>query len=159
MSKESLKICYDQQAFIMQKYGGVSRYFADLIINVQKYNKVITKLPFKFHNNAYLEERGIGISNRLINKFKVYYLNKFMNHQTINEQCDIHHGTYYYGIPKKSKKSKTKIVSTLHDMTPEKLEKYFKGQNPHKNKIDWFNKSDLIISVSESSKNDLLNLI
>ena len=44
-------------------------------------------------------------------------------------------------------------------MTPEKLKDYFGVLNPHRNKLDWFDNSDLIISVSESSKNDLLNLI
>ena len=159
MSKEFLKICFDQQAFVMQKYGGVSRYFTDLIINLQKYNDLKVILPFNYHNNAYLKERSIGISNRLINKIKVYYLNKFVDFQKIHDNCDIHHGTYYYGIPKKSNLCNTKIVSTLHDMTPEKKKEYFNGKNPHKNKMDWFNKSDLIISVSDSSKNDLLNLV
>ena len=159
MSKEFLKICFDQQAFVMQKYGGVSRYFADLIFNLQEDQNLKLILPFKFHQNAYLKKKEIGISNKFINKFKLYYLDRVLKSQKIYERCDIHHGTYYYGIPKKRKFSKTKVVSTLHDMTPEKLKDYFGVLNPHRNKLDWFDNSDLIISVSESSKNDLLNLI
>ena len=158
MSKEFLKICYDQQAFIMQKYGGVSRYFSDLIINIKKNNNVEVILPFRFHNNAYLKEHNIGRSNKFISKIKAHFLNKLIKNQRIYENCDIYHGTYYYGYPKKSYLCRAKIVSTLHDMTPEIMSQYFNHSNPHRNKIEWFKNSDLIISVSESSKNDLLNL-
>ena len=62
----------------MQTYGGISRYFSDLIVNTQISNNVKVILPFKFHNNSYLAKSGIGITNKFINRMKLQYLNKFI---------------------------------------------------------------------------------
>ncbi len=69
-------------------------------------------------------------------------------------QRDIHHSTYYLGIPPK-KHGNVKLVSTLYDMIPELFPRLI-NRNRHANKLDWFKASDLIISISDSAAADLI---
>jgi len=80
-------------------------------------------------------------------------MNKGQLRVPISGGVDIQHSTYYLGRPKMGK-ARARLVSTLHDMIPELLPQYVKG-NPHANKLDWLMASDLIISVSDSSASDL----
>jgi glycosyltransferase involved in cell wall biosynthesis len=74
----------------------------------------------------------------------------------VDAHCDIVHATYYSGSPYSLSQSQF-LVSTLHDMIPERHPEHFflpSLRSPHGNKIRWLNASDLIISVSASSADD-----
>ena len=61
-----MNILYDYQIFQYQKYGGISRYFFELMNHVS--NECSVKLPVIFSNNHYLE-----------NKKDMHYFNFFKN--------------------------------------------------------------------------------
>lgn len=74
----------------------------------------------------------------------------------VDARYDIVHATYYSGRPYSMSGSQS-LVSTLHDMIPERHPEHFflpSLRSPHANKIRWLNASDLIISVSASSADD-----
>ncbi len=74
----------------------------------------------------------------------------------VDARCDIVHATYYLGSPYSLHPSQL-LVSTLHDMIPERHPEHFflsSLRSPHANKIRWLNASDLVISVSASSADD-----
>lgn len=149
-----VRIGIDRQIFTIQKYGGISRYFSDLYFGLRKEADINVELLFNHHQNAYLHDRSIGrrlkpfqAKTHIIAMSKVNWGLQSSNH------VDIHHSTYYLGSPKKGKTSAL-LVSTLYDMIPELMPKYFKG-HPHANKIKWLKESDLIISISDTAASDL----
>ena len=48
-----MKILYDQQIFSFQEYGGISRYFYELVSRIKKTNYEVS-IDGKFSNNVYL---------------------------------------------------------------------------------------------------------
>lgn len=50
-----MKILFDHQIFEMQKYGGISRYFFELIKTFDKNGDVNWELPIRFSRNEYLK--------------------------------------------------------------------------------------------------------
>jgi glycosyltransferase involved in cell wall biosynthesis len=153
-----LTIGYDRQTFAIQAYGGVSRYFSDLYGGLSSSESIKAIALFRYHQNNYLRQyfRGKKLNASLARKYERFMLN-WSPPVPISTEVDIHHATFYLGVPWKSKKSGL-LVSTLYDMTPEIHTSFFPKGNPHKNKLEWLRKSDLIISISDSAKNDLLML-
>jgi len=149
-----IRIGFDRQIFAIQKYGGIGRYFADLYLGLLEEHCIEPRLMFRHHQNAYLLQQGIG--GRL-GRVQARYYQKIMIkcklQLPVSSAVDIQHSTHYLGRPQKGKTG-ARLVSTLHDMTPELLPQYF-NKNPHSNKLGWFLASDLIISVSETSSRNL----
>ena len=78
--------------------------------------------------------------------------------QSSRNESNLIHATYYAKIPYKLKANQ-RLVSTLYDMTPEKHPEYFflsRFRSPHHRKGEWLDKSDLVISISQSSADDLI---
>ena len=149
-----MRIGFDRQTFVIQKFGGISRYFSDLFLGLREKSEIDATLLFNYHQNAYLEQEGIG--NQMHSIAARFYTKAMLNSNLnlpIAETQDIHHSTYYLGVPRKKNQS-AKLVSTLYDMIPELLPNFF-TRNPHANKLKWFETSDLIISISDSSASDL----
>lgn len=72
-------------------------------------------------------------------------------------QADVVHATFYGGRPYRLGSGQF-VVSTLHDMVPDRHpEQFFLPalRSPHANKPAWLAASDLIISVSAASADDL----
>ena len=149
-----MRIGFDRQTFTIQKFGGISRYFTDLYLGLLEEPKIDAELLFNHHQNAYLEDGGVGKTmHPLAATFYTHAMLKGNFRVPLAKNQDIHHSTYYLGRPQKRNQS-LKLVSTLYDMIPELLPKFFK-KNPHANKLEWLEASDLIISISDSSASDL----
>ena len=50
-----MKVLYDHQIFEMQRFGGISRYFFELINIFGKDDGLVYELPLCFSNNEYLK--------------------------------------------------------------------------------------------------------
>jgi glycosyltransferase involved in cell wall biosynthesis len=149
-----MRVGFDRQSFIVQKHGGISRYFSDLYMGLLQRHDVEAELLFKRHQNAYLADAGVGQKlHSLAAKAYIKALTKSNCLLPLARRQDIHHATYYLGKPKKSRRN-VKLVTTLFDMIPELFPSFFKGE-AHANKLAWFNASDLIISISDSAAADL----
>ena len=154
----------DGQIFAWQSVGGVSRYFCNLLtMDMTTGSDGVDIFPFfTRHRNAYLHAAGIGLytPEGTLEDILTKELHTLADGtQAIYPMPEVVHSTYYAGKPSNSVQDrKIKLVSTLHDMIPECFPGYFPGGSPHLQKLDWFDASDVIISVSDSSSEDLLDI-
>ena len=167
-----MNILYDYTVFQLQRYGGISRYFFELIKRLSTKEDVSINLFQGFHINEYgLSEHRqnfesywghkIGCNKPAI-KYLAYILfsmpNKILFDQYIgSSDVDIYHPTYYRSDLDKYNKSA--IVLTVHDMIHELYpDQFIDSRFVIKAKKISINKADLIISISENTKKDLMNI-
>jgi glycosyltransferase involved in cell wall biosynthesis len=164
-----MKILYDHQTFTQQDYGGISRYFYELIKHSKFDHHNEIELILKYSNNTYIENRDISshknffLNNNFKGKRRVQMLlNKYSSSIKLrNKKFDIFHPTYYDTYFLKNLKTKNFTVTFL-DMIHEK----FVSQYPElgKDKKLFNQKKELIqvapkvIAISESTKNDLVEI-
>ena len=150
-----MKILYDHQIFSSKKFGGISRYFYELIKSFNKTSGIKALLPIIFSNNHYIK-----------NQLDFRYLSLFPN-QTIKgkqkfiflinrisflialktRDFDIVHPTYFdtYFLNHVGNK---KIVLTVYDMIHEK---FYKDHISDKKKL-LCERADLIIAIRKHKK-------
>jgi len=159
-----MKILYDHQIFSTQIYGGISRYFIELMKNIENNDEIKYELSLEYSNNYYIKQLS-NFSCRSFFKnydFKkrdriIDYLNKILSKNIISkEDYDIFHPTYYnpYFLDCIGKKP---FVLTIYDMTHEVLTDYFHYNDKvaeHKKLLAL--KADKIITISENTKKDIV---
>lgn len=161
-----MKIQYDYQAFSFQKYGGVSRYFYELVNNFSKNKDMQIKTPLVLSNNYYIADRKlIKHKNFFPNQdFRgrqkiISKINKLYSIEQIKKKdFDIFHPTYYdpYFLEDIGDRP---FVLTVHDMIHEKFSDYFNANdNTSRNKKLLSEKASKIIAVSEHTKKDLIEI-
>lgn len=127
-----MKILYDQQIFSFQNYGGISRYFYELISRIRKTkNKVL--IDGRFSNNIYLPKLKDNVdgffpkSNFPYKNVLNFYANVFLDsHYLKSGDFDILHATYFHPYFLSILNRKPFVV-TVHDMIPELFPTEFKG--------------------------------
>lgn len=154
-----MKIIFDHQIFSYQKYGGASKYFAELIHRLPKDCRFTTTI---FSNNEYVKEydlfqiinffpnqwfRGQGrIMNELNKPYSLFQLYK--------KQYDIFHQTHFETYCLRAIGNKP-MVTTFHDTNFSNYNKNDHIVNLQRKSIARANK---IIAISHNTKNDLVNL-
>jgi glycosyltransferase involved in cell wall biosynthesis len=159
-----MRVLYDNEIFLIQKYGGATRYFYELIKRMPALKTEVLLYMGKFINEYGLEEyskrfsvfSGKKIKHIPRTKLISIKLQKPLFEMFANKQnFDILHQTYFANI---KVKKKFKRIITVHDFTHEKLNGNFsyldRTASLKKSAVE---KSDGIICVSESTKNDLLD--
>lgn len=159
-----LSILFDHQAFEMQKFGGISRYFYELV----KHLPIETQLSLRISTNYYLNSDkaghypGIYVPERLYKWFKgpVKGWNKSLSIKKLQEStCSVFHPTYYnpYFLPYLGNKP---YVITVHDMNHELYPQYFGNVEQM---IAWkketITHASRIIAISENTKKDIIRLL
>lgn len=146
----------------MQKYGGISRYFAELMKNISpEYD-----LALKFSDNIYLRQITYpGKSLRLPERFKgkstlLFHLNKPLSIKKIKEKkFDLFHPTYYDPYFLKYIGGRP-FVLTVHDMTHELFpDKVNRMDRSAEYKKIVAGKAAKIICVSENTRRDFCRLL
>jgi glycosyltransferase involved in cell wall biosynthesis len=125
-----LHLGFDAQIQRRQKRGGIRRYFADLA--------------------AGLEQAGVRVTQASTGA-------RGWQPRSAWRQADVVHATFYGGVPYRLRRGQS-LVSSLFDMIPERHpEQFFLPalRSPHANKPAWLSASDLIISISGASADDL----
>ena len=168
-----ISVRYDCEAFLLQKYGGVSKYFSEIIEQFLEFEDLKIKPEFQFNrsSNFHLLEtlRKFEIELKPAKKF----INSKSGWSTLltygplrsimsawssgtkfnTEKCDILHATYYR--PEFFERiGTTKTIVTVHDFIPEKLG-WVGLRNPHIGKHALVTKADGIICVSQQTAEDL----
>ena len=159
-----MKLAYDHQIFTYQFYGGVSRYYSHLLGVLFEKNQDV-RVFAGFHRNNYIED----LPDEIVCGYKfakyppktgpIFHL---LNHavcqvQTKLWQPDIIHETYYSTLPLLN--TKAIRVATVYDMIHELYPNQF--ANPHRTtqwKKETFSRVDHIISISHSTKKDLIEI-
>ena len=162
------KILYDNQMFTFQRFGGVTRYFADLIYNLPQ-NEFAVSLPMTFCDNHYITvtyggkyrslsfPKNYRLRRRIYQPFNLMRAYKAIKH----EEFDIFHPTYYNPYFLNTLKRRNKpFVLTIHDMTFERYPQdvlIYDRTIPHKKLL--IAEADHIIAVSENTKRDIVELL
>lgn len=157
----AIKVFYDHQAFCLQRFGGVSRYFVELISHLP--SEVQANLPGLLTDNAYVEALH---TDRFIKRLPALFPRRQRFVEWLNRinsvwplmrcQYDVIHATYYSPYVM-SKLGKAKLVITVHDMIHEKFPHFFKHRdNTAKHKQMLVTAADHIYVVSESTRRDLM---
>lgn len=157
-----MRVIYDNEIFLIQKYGGATRYFYELIKRMPQYDVEVVLYMGWFINEYGLEKFEKHFSVFAGSKIKhiprtklisIKMQKPFFERFAVKHDFDILHQTYYadINIPKTFKR-----VITVHDFTHEKLSGNFsKLDKTAELKRIAIEKSDGIICVSESTRKDL----
>lgn len=160
------KIFFDHQKFSTQKFGGISRYFANIIDEIKKNSEFDYLLGVVNSQNFYIKNEKQFLNNPLANIFlkSEYGYRTFKTNELYckfllkQNNFDIFHPTYY--DPYFIKNLKKPMVTTIHDMTYERLPGYFWVQDPlTSQKRISAQRADKIIAISETTKRDLLTYL
>jgi len=164
-----MKILFDHQTFVYQNYGGISRYFTELIYALKNEYQIDVEVQNIYSYNENLAEKQLAKNNHIFKNIKggwrvphwFAHINKMFVKQKLLKGIDIFHPTYYDTYYLKYL-GNTKFVLTLHDMIHEK---YLSDSNSTKtnlqvieNKKILASKASKIIAVSESTKRDIIEM-
>lgn len=158
-----MNILFDYQIFVAQKFGGISRYFVDLITGVEMTAGFSANLEVVGNKNHYLPKSYLKEFS-LLEKLKKYpsKMNKVLRkNQRITlgllekADIDVFHPTYY--DPYFVDRIKKPMIITIHDMIYENFPHLFSPDEP----IAYYKRlhierADHIIAVSQRTKEDIL---
>lgn len=160
-----MRVLYDHQCFTGTAYGGVSRYFYDLLRVFTGRSDIKPELSLLLSNNEYLKEQSFGrywtysslARNRRANQ-AASLLNRQYSLQRIRAgQFDLFHPTYYhrYFLPAIGSKP---VVLTFYDATSERYRQEYPelGAGLFETKQLLINRADAVIAISEFTKQELL---
>lgn len=166
-----MHILYDYQMFAIQRFGGISRIFIELMreltqqsdceihwhrgLKTDSYDisgfqsrlkRYFSLQPFPFSQEPWLKPK--------INQWTFQWFN-----QSFASPYEIYHPSYYDATPLNWVKSK-RLAVTICDMIPEKLlMDQPKFQGIIRSKKTLVERADIIFSISESTKRDLVELL
>lgn len=160
-----MRIIFDQQVFLLQQFGGISRYICSLAKEMALIPDANVRVVAPLHYNQHLQQmsgRGLvwGVKVAQIPKtFRlVHCMSENMAHLAINSfRPDIVHETYYTTtnfLPKGAKR-----VLTVYDMIHEKYASSFlRAEETITAKQSAVLRADHVICISENTRKDLLEM-
>lgn len=157
-----MNILYDHQIFEMQKFGGISRYFIELMSrlpsDISFSNSIISSANEYLKNSDNRFEKGIVIPKFFRRGKIVKPLNQLASNKALNSSnFDLFHPTYYN--PYFLKKLKKPYVITVYDMIHEKFGDMFSpNDTTYKNKKEVIPQADRIIAISKNTKKDIVSI-
>jgi len=161
-----MKVLYDHQIFQIQKFGGISRYFNELISRVAVRPDIEASVFAGLHINQYGIEKHrnrfkhyFGVNRPAVRKTGKMFSaanNMLFRLFVQNARPQLIHETYY--APSISA-AKVPRVTTVHDMIYELFPHDFaKYDSTSKLKRRAVNHAERVIAVSQSTKRDLVEL-
>lgn len=155
-------IIYDYQIFEMQRFGGISRYFCEIIKRISTKHKITARYSINYYLTRWRLERSLIPLPRFIYK---HYRSFFQNRNHIitkkllnSKQAYLLHPTYYdpYFL---DFIGENPYVITVHDMIHEKFPQYVTDADiTINNKKDVITRANRIIAISENTKKDIIEI-
>lgn len=153
-------ILYDPQMFDIQDYGGISRYFANLISGVNSTNNFKATIPLLYSSNYYLRDVPQIFNNKigrtLLRKYRrrAKWNQIYAKQQIKKSNFDLLHATYYN--PYFLENLKKPLVITIHDMIYENYPDLFpEAAQVIAQKKLMIESASSIITISEFTKKQL----
>jgi glycosyltransferase involved in cell wall biosynthesis len=156
----AIKVAYDEQIFLLQNYGGISRYFTELIRQFQLSPELgIEPVILGRRGNSRIASRVLPMHKFHRGTDKIARLWRLTLALVMNRnkssRYDVCHLTFYlpgffHRLPNVPK------VVTLFDMIPELFPAAIR--NPHFQKREYLKRADAIVSISKSSVKDMRNV-
>lgn len=172
-----MKILYDHQIFTLQNYGGISRYFCELMDQFSRDPDIEQTLALRYSRNEnlcnrhslyqYWSSRSKFLCDTQIFPVirKVTHVD-VLNRLRVNQResvrllkkldFDLFHPTYYDTYFSQHIQQKPFIL-TVYDMIHELYPDYFPPNDPTKTrKKKLIEQAEAIIAISENTKNDII---
>jgi glycosyltransferase involved in cell wall biosynthesis len=169
-----MRILVHPQTFNSQRYGGISRYYTEVLSRIAKNNSV--QIPLFGTSNVYYNESSLVTLQQSVYSLYVTFLtlfgirrlektrrrnDNFLNKMLAKQNFDIFIPTYYDTAFLNFIGSKPFIL-TVYDMIYELFPEYFITERKAvdavvANKLVLMQKAARIIAVSENTKKDILN--
>lgn len=156
-------ILYDSQAFRLQAYGGISRYFVRLAQRVAREEHVVVAAN-RYINN-YLAElpsslvKGVKVAGRPSRGGRIFDWigNAYERGVTFRAHPDLVHETYYSN--KASAPATVPTVLTVYDMIHERFASWYpESDDTAQRKLAAVSRANHVICISEHTRRDLLEL-
>jgi glycosyltransferase involved in cell wall biosynthesis len=154
-------VCFDPQTFLRQRTGGISRLFTDLVrsFSADPSLGVTAEVSLRLSNNAYLGADLADLGYRTTPGWlprSVLYGPWWLRGAHYPKTADLVHHTYYsrrFLDPGSSRPQ----VTTVYDMIPELFAGTEGFTASHLQKREYVAHCDLVICISESTKQDMLD--
>ena len=161
--QDKLTVLFDYQAFHGQRFGGVSRYYYEVISRMKNENE---KIALWFSMNKYISccdmLRYVPVPKTMFKLFEGVFrkINRRVSVKRIRQsEFDVFHPTGYdpYFLDSIGNKP---FVLTIHDMTHEMYSQYFSSLDPTAgNKRRLAQQATRIIAISEYTKKKIVELL
>lgn len=157
-----MNILYDHEIFSYQQYGGIARYYCELIDRLSIHENCFCRIGAKFSNTEYLNDDALWkypFPDSLRAKQIFFRINSlYFKFLLKSAKYDLVHFTFYPD-PKWKALIRKPIVITVHDMIPELFPSQFPNAGKWvSNKKFWCHNADMILTNSDSTTNDLLKV-
>lgn len=162
---KELQVIYDSQIFDAQTFGGISRYFCEIIPRMN----ITFDISVRYSENIYLKEsklckHRLPIPRWIFNKYKNKLLGKnrkFSEHMLRSSSTYLLHATYYEPYFQEWLGNNPYVI-TVHDMIYEKLPEFFSKEDrelifEQKKKV--VTQADRVIAISQNTKKDIIELL
>lgn len=158
-----MRIAFDQQIFLLQEFGGISRYVCSLCEELTTDVDVDARIFAPLHYNNYLAAapKALVTGRRVLRVRKTFrLLSALSGHLArrgmIRFRPDIVHETYYSSeafAPDGARR-----VITVYDMVSERFPAEFGGSRFTETKRIAISRADHVLCISESTRRDLIEL-
>lgn len=156
-----MRILYDHQAFAHQDYGGITRYFSEVISEINHSSEFTVDVSLLFSNNINIKNIDVCKASGFFpninfkgKRFMMVKINQILSsHKYIYANHDIFHPTYYDSYYLRFKKRKPTAL-TCHDLIHEKF--LLNDRRTISNKRKTISEADIIFTVSNNTKSDLI---
>lgn len=158
-----MNIIFTPDTFLLQSYGGISRYFVRMAEAMMQQGHKI-RIPARYHFNHYLNTSAIGHGTvrvqreSMLNRRFMRLINGVpLQFDALVRSPDILHFTFFRRFPPVL--SKAKKVLTVFDM----IDELFHQQNGEESVISKVKRravheADLVLCISENTRQDLIRL-
>lgn len=160
--ENKIKVLYDYQTFHAQRFGGISRYFCEIVRHAKH---IEPQTAVRFSMNQYIKHAGIkGHTAVPMRPYKIMSgvfrdINRKASLKAISRgEYDIFHPTYYNPYFLDALHGKP-FVLTIHDMTHERFPQYFPGDPTPEYKKLLASKAARIIAISQCTKRDIMEYL
>lgn len=158
-----MKVLYDHQAFTGSRFGGVARYFHDLMEGLVAMD-VDVNLALNFSNNEYLKDSSVNKPWRynyflgfMPTSMLVSQINRLSSILALKKQnFDVFHPTFFHPYFLDYLDNKP-FVLTYHDLIKEKLHLSHLDNGTLETKQLLLDKASQVIAISENTKVDILS--
>ena len=156
-----MRVLYDYQIFSLQRYGGISRYFYELIKRIAKTEEVslfegvhINDYPIEKETyHGYWGYRALNpIPHTGMGRLYNFVNRKVFSRYASSDNSDVYHATYY----EYHNNPNAKLIVTVYDM----IHELFKlDEKTIQQKKYILQRADGIIAISEHTKKDLIEIL
>lgn len=161
-----MKVGFDEQVFLAQRHGGISRYVVSLVeaFSDSPGLGVDAVQGWRWSDNQHSNAAGLSralplpeLSGRLALAGQGAYFVANAGRRRTARRADILHHTYFH--PRfLAPRSRARHVCTVYDMIPELYPESFPMRDPHLAKRRYVATCDMVLCISESARHDLIEV-